>query len=344
MGRKLRLSKKTIKAWLILIILGFIAVYILNTDFSAIKKELATIGYKFIYLIGITFLAYFFGTWSWYVCLAEDRRKISLMKMFAVRQIGETVGQYNPTSIVAGDLLKVELLKPYGISTESALSSVATSRITVVLSQILLFLIACLWISGMETGQAALKSMGNIFYVFIAFLILLNLFFFYWLIFSRSASKPRDSENVEGFWKKLRLKVLQLIFNIRKSYRMNPRLFWYSYLLASIHWIIGSLEFYFILVFLGFDVQPMHGLLLDMGVIVFKSAGAFVPGQLGVEELGNKMMLQIIGISASSIWISASILRRARQLFWIAVGFILYLFIKKDSTQSSTLKNGNIIC
>lgn len=344
MGRKLRISKKKIKIFLILIILGFIAVYIFNTDFSAIKKELATIGYKFIYLLGITFLAYFFGTWSWHVCLGDDRQKISLMKMFAVRQIGETVGQYNPTSIVGGDLLKAEMLKPYGISTETALSSVATSRITVVLSQILLFLIACLWLSGMEAGQAALKSIGVAFYVFIAFLILLNLFFFYWLIFSRSTSKPVNSNSAKGFWKKLRLKIVQLIFNIRKSYRFNPRLFWYSYLLASIHWVIGSLEFYLILVFLGFDVQPMHGLLLDMGVIVFKSAGAFVPGQLGVEELGNKMMLQIIGISTASIWISASILRRARQLFWIAVGFILYLFIKKDSSQSSTLKNGNIIC
>ncbi len=344
MGRKLRISKKTVKTGLILIILGFIAVYILNTDFSAIKKELLTIGYRFIYLLGVTFLAYFFGNWSWYVCLAEDRKKISLMKMFAVRQIGETVGQYNPTSIVGGDLLKAEMLKPYGISTEVALSSVATSRITVVLSQILLFLIACLWLSGMEAGQAALKSIGVAFYVFIAFLILLNLVFFYWLIFSRSSSKPVNSEDIDGFWKKLRSKVLKLIFNIRKSYRFNPRLFWYSYLLAGIHWIIGSLEFYLILLFLGFEVEPMHGLLLDMGVIVFKSAGAFVPGQLGVEELGNKMMLQIIGISASSIWISASILRRARQLFWIAVGFILYLFVKKDSTQSSTLKNGNIIC
>ena len=81
-----------------------------------------------------------------------------------------------------------------------------------------------------------------------------------------------------------------------------------------------------------------------MGVIIFKSAGAFVPGQLGVEELGNKMMLQIIGIATGSVWISTSILRRARQLFWITVGFILYLLIKKDHKQRSTVQNGNIIC
>ncbi|WP_156308738.1 lysylphosphatidylglycerol synthase transmembrane domain-containing protein [Sphingobacterium endophyticum] len=344
MGEQLKINRKTIKIILALIILAFVVVFILNTDFAATKQELNKIGFKFIYLISITFLAYFFGTWSWHVCLGNDRKKISLIRLFAVRQVGETVGQFNPTSIVGGDLLKAEMLKPYGISSDNALSAVATSRITTVLSQILLFLLACLWLNCLEIGQLAIQNLGIFFYVFIGLLILSNLIFFYWLIFSKSifrASKPIQSKN---FIAKLIFKMQELMFNIRKSYRYNPKSFWLSYFLATIHWLIGSLEFYLILLFLGFDVIPMHGLLLDMGVIVFKSAGAFIPGQLGFEELGNKIMLQIIAISNASVWISASILRRARQLFWIAMGFILYLFIKKDSKQDSTYQNGNIIC
>jgi len=344
MGWHLKISKKRIKLILILIILIFIGIFILNTDFSASKKELQTIGSKFIYLIGITFLAYFFATWSWHICLGENRGKISLLKLFAIRQVGETVGQYNPTSIVGGDLLKAEMLKPYGIPAEEALNSVATSRITVVLSQILLFLTACLWLSGTEPAQFVIKRLGISFYIFIGLLIFLNLAFLYWLIFSDPKQKNDSENNPKSLFGKLKYKTQQLFFNIRTSYRFNPRLFWHSYLLAAIHWVIGSLEFYLILLFLGYDVVPMHGLLLDMGVIVFKSAGAFVPGQLGVEEIGNKMMLQIIGISVGSIWISASILRRVRQLFWIAIGFLLYLFIKKDFKQTSTFHNGNIIC
>lgn len=344
MGQQLKFNKKAIKLVLLVGILVFINIFILNSDFLAIKEQLRAIGFRFIYLLGITFIAYFLGTWSWHICLGENRKKISILKLFTVRQVGETVGQFNPTSIVGGDLLKAEMLKPYGISSEDALSSVATSRITVVLSQILLFLIACLWLSKMEIGQTALKSIGIAFYIFIALLILLNLVFFYWLIFSNSMSKPVLKENSNGLLRELAYKIRELVFNIRKSYRYNPRFFWYSYLLATVHWIIGSLEFYFILLFLGYSVVPMHGLLLDMGVIVIKSAGAFVPGQLGIEELGNKMMLSIVGISAGSVWVSASILRRARQLFWIAIGFILYPFLKKDSKQASTLQNGNIIC
>lgn len=337
------INRKTIKFILIAIIIAFVIVFIVNTDFTATKQELHKIGYRFIYLLGTTFLAYLVGAWSWHVCLAKDRKKISLIRLFTLRQIGETVGQYNPTSILGGDLYKAELLKPYGISKEQALNSVATARITVVLSQILLFLLACLWLSNLEMGEQAFESLGLFFYGFIAALILLNLIFFYWLIFSKSTSKlPQPSP--KNTFSKIKQKLQQLVFNIRKSYRDNPKTFWWSYLLATIHWLIGSLEFYLILLFLGFHVEPIHGLVLDMGVIVFKSAGAFIPGQLGFEELGNKMMLQSIGIATASVWISASILRRARQLFWIAIGFILYLFIKKDSKQSSSLQNGNIIC
>lgn len=343
MGQQLRINKKTIKLILILVILGFIAVFILNTDFSATKEELNKINYKFVYLIAVTFLAYFFGTWSWYTCLADDRKKISLFRLFMIRQVGETVGQFNPTSILGGDLLKAEMLRPYEISKEKALSAVATSRITLVLSQILLLLLACLWLSNTQIGIAALQNIRIPFYIFIAVLIFINFAFFYWLIFGESTPE-HSAKNPKSFIGKLKSKIIQLIFNIRTAYRANPKSFWYSYLLAGIHWIIGSLEFYLIIIFLGYHILPMHGLLLDMGIIVFKSAAAFVPGQLGFEELGNKMMLQIIGITSASVWISASILRRTRQLFWIAVGFILYLFIKKDSKNIATLQNGNIIC
>lgn len=68
-----------------------------------------------------------------------------------------------------------------------------------------------------------------------------------------------------------------------------------------------------------------------MGVILFKSAGAFVPAQIGVEEYGNKIMLAAIGLPETEIWVSASILRRARQLFWIFLGLTIYFVVIKKS-------------
>lgn len=331
----MRIQKKQIKTLLFLSILIFIGIFLWNTDFQAVWKELHNIGYRFLYLMGITYLAYLIGTWSWHVCLGSDRDKISVFRLFSLRQVGETVGQYNPTSIVGGDMLKVELLKPYGIGTSNAANSVATSRITAVLSQILLFLIACIWLLASPSGEFIIDKFGALFYGLVTVLALAKITLFFWL--GRKTKQAKHAKPTEGqsFWRRLSLRIQGLLWDIRTFYQSHPRMFWYSYLLAALHWVVGSLEFYLILRFLGYDVRPMHGLLLDMSVIVFKSLGAFIPGQLGVEELGNKVMLAAIGISTASLWITVSILRRARQLCWIAIGFILYLFIKKSDYVSS---------
>jgi hypothetical protein len=73
----------------------------------------------------------------------------------------------------------------------------------------------------------------------------------------------------------------------------------------------------------------LDALLVDQGVLVLKSSGAFIPGQLGVEEVANKIMLSIVGIKATGLWVASSIVRRSRQLFWIIVSAMLYMVINQ---------------
>lgn len=128
------------------------------------------------------------------------------------------------------------------------------------------------------------------------------------------------------FYQKIRVFLRELWQELRVFYRENRRAMFLSFLFCSLHWIVGSLEFYFILLFLGVKTTIAKALLVDMGVIVFKTAGGFIPGQIGVEEYGNKVMLAIIGIAGNTIWITASVLRRARQLCWIVLSFLVYFF------------------
>ncbi len=330
MGGKL-VSRRSLLKWILLsIILIFIGLFIANTDFTATWQALRGIGFQFLYLMAISYVAYFFGTWSWHVCLGEGRSKISLLQLFSVRQVGETVGQYNPTSIIGGDLLKAELLQPYHIPQRQALHSVALSRITTVLSQVCLLLLASLWLLFQASHSPSLSRLVPNLYLFIGLLILFHVLFFYWLLRKAPAVAGGAASQPQSFWRRWIKRLQLLLQDIRNSYQANPKLFWQSYLLAAIHWLIGSLEFYLILHLLGYPIQLMEGLLLDMSVIAFKSLGAFIPGQLGVEELGNKLLLGMLGIGSGTVWITVSILRRARQLAWIGLGFILYFFLKKD--------------
>jgi len=74
--------------------------------------------------------------------------------------------------------------------------------------------------------------------------------------------------------------------------------------------------------------------------MVFKAIWAFVPGQIGIEEYASKMMLEFVNVPGSGVWITVSILRRARQIFWIGAGFIAFLVIM---IQTGGTDNGNTV-
>ncbi len=324
---KLTSPSKLIKGTFLLLILVSIAIFLAKSDFNALKKELSAVGYRFIVILLTTCAAYFLGTLAWWICLGSDKKKVNLIELFAIRQIGETVGLFNPTSIIGGDLLKAELITRYKIPLKEGLNSVAISRITAVLSQLTLFLIAMLWMMFSPLKSEVIRYTGSTIYFICTLLLLLVLLMLYWLIAAKSPSQ--DTASTTSFWGKAKAYMQTLLWNVKDFYRHQNKVFWYSYLLFALHWIIGSLEFYYILKFLGTPAQPIHGLILDMSVIVLKSMGAFIPGQLGVEEIANKLLLNMIGITGGTIWLSASLLRRSRQLFWAGLGFIFYLCIKK---------------
>ena len=117
-------------------------------------------------------------------------------------------------------------------------------------------------------------------------------------------------------------------------FRENKGKFLLAFLLCVIHWIFGAMEFYIVLNMMGLDVPLTKAIAVEMGVIVFKTAGAIVPGQIGVEEYGNKVMLDAIGIVSNEIWLVVTLMRRGRQLFWLIVAGIFMLIISKFSQVS----------
>lgn len=333
--------RKWLKPIILACILIPIVVFICNTDFKLVWQEISKIGFRFVYILASTFAAYLLGTMAWWVCFGDERKRIGILQLFVVRQVGETVGLYNPSSIVGGDLLKDQLLKPSGISPKVSAESIVVSRITVVLSQILLFIIAGTWL--------LLYTKGNLpYYAYYALLFaILILFFvklFLFVVLNRKAGTKKvvTADINASFWRKIFLKAKLLLLEAQLFYQEKPLRFWQSYMFSLLHWVVGSIEFYLILLFLGFDIRIMHGILLDMGVIVVKSLGAFVPGQLGIEELGNKLVLTAVGIQATSVWLAVSILRRTRQLFWIVIGFFCYGLVKKTGTVN-LVDHGSII-
>lgn len=314
--------------WLLIgIILVSLIVYIRATDMQQVMSSVGQVGYRFGVLIGVTFFSALLATIGWRFCFGAAGKSLSLRDMFFVRLVGETVGIVNPASALGGDAVKAVLLRDKELPTKTVLASLLISRVIMTITQISMFFLALLALyfqDGMVLHWPH-APMGLI------IAILCSIPVIYWLMrhsWFRDFIRPTPfGARLARRTAKMRQKMGELRLEITSFYRNNKKDLLWSALFFAAHWFFGALEFYFILLFLGVDATVMQALLVDMGVIFFKSAGAFIPGQIGVEEYGNKVMLATIGAPGTEIWVTASILRRTRQLFWIVAGMLTYVVL-----------------
>ena len=303
--------KKTLTIILTICILVSLAFFLQATDLKVVVSLVGTIGNKFFLLLLITFIAYLFGTISWQYALGTYSNAVSTSRLFLIRHLGETVGMFNPASVIAGDAIKAVMLRKYDIPANKIASSLLLSRAIMVVTQIVL--------CGATALMLVIQNPS------------VNLDTFH------TIKKSGLYLSLLTKWKIFRGKLSGVLNELPSMVRENKRMLRYACLFAALHWVVGGLEFYFILKFLGLKVSVLQALIVDLGVVLFKAAGAVIPGQLGVEEYGNKIMLMAIGLPSEEVWVTASILRRGRQLFWIAFGIGVYLILfRRQNPDAAT--------
>ncbi len=290
----------------------------------------------------MTFIAYLMVTVAWQLSFYKFPGHISTGLLFIIRQIGESLAQINPTNVIAGEALKALLLKRKNIPYKDSIVSLTISRFLVLFSALTLIMI------GVYLFFDQLKFMAGTIplIVMIALMFALVIYLLYRLSSGKGIlSMPAAAlgalnrrfpklKGIPGTVGKMNEADAELI----DFYKTKKANFIIAYLLSFASWLMGASEFYVILHLLGLQASFLSCIAIEVGVMVFKGIGAFVPGQIGIEEYASKLMLELVQVPGSGVWVTVSILRRARQLFWICVGFIAFLIIIR---KSGGLEDGN---
>lgn len=327
---------KTVKYIIGLLAIGFLVIFVRQVDFNHVISEVIKIKWWMLTILLSTLGAYLFATKAWQISFSttsDVRPKFE--KLFVVRQIGETLTLINPTNIVGGEISKIYMLRSAGFAPGEVGTSIVLSRGLIILSYIFLVIMTLSYF--IFQGHNSIDR--NLIILIIAAACGLFCFLFY-LITSRKLLLHSFFYNFFSF-----LKLKKCSGFTARVHRLNNVLFLFykekrgvmalAFAYSLGHWLLGSLEFYFILTALEMDVSFFDALTIEMGVMAFKSFGGFVPGQIGIEEYANKLMLGVIGIHDAELWIIVSIIRRARQLFWVALSFIfLGVFYKSYKWKS----------
>lgn len=330
--------KSVIKVLLLVIVLAFVGQFIVHTDFQEILGYLNKMPFTFLGIVVLSFFAYLCATLAWRLCMGEDSTKTGIGQLFMIRHVGEMLSVFNPTSVIAGETLKAHYLNKQGVSTQNGISSILMSRILIILSAILLMLLSSLYLIvktyGADRNLVLVIMVGIVVsgfgYLLARFLLHSKLYL------ARFIKNLQDRIGSKYISDSLCTSIEDVNRTSYIFYKHNKNKFTLAFILSIIHWVLGAAEFYLILKTLGFEVSILNALAIEMGVILFKTLGAIVPGQVGVEEYANKIMLGIIGIASNEVWLVVSIMRRARQLFWVVVAGIFYWIIARSKKEQVT--------
>lgn len=333
---RIKKYRKYIIAILMLSVLILIARFISEIDFHSLTTYLRKTPSMFVLVVITSFIAYVLSATGWMLCMGDEGKKTSIAEVFAVRHVGEMLGVFNPTSIVAGDMFKISLITKNGITKQNGISSILLLRMINFLSAMLLIIISIIYLTFGKLNSSTEAIIFIMIAVAIAFGFLLAKYLLDdHLYFGKTMEKIRSKTK----WPFLKQKTIDSCYEINtiaSSYFKNNKLkFSLAFLLITFHWIFGALEFFIILQTLHIPISVVDAVAVEMGVSLFKSLGAVVPGQIGIEEYGNKIMLDVIGIASNKIWFVVSLVRRSRQLFWLAIaGIFLPIISKKKSYKT----------
>lgn len=324
--------KRHIAVILLITVLIIIRRFVASVDFEEFKAYLRETPEMFVGVIIASLFAYISTAMAWSLCMGDEAIKIPFHKLFVYRLAGDMLAAFNPTSIVAGESLKAVILKKEGVESSYAVSSILLHRVLIFLASAFLIVISIIYL--------ALRYLSNNGASLLFLLIIIAVTTLLGLVVLRFLVHPKlfigkavlKLKNKTG-WKFLTEKLLHSVIDMNRVtsiyFRENKVKFLLAFLLSVLNKIFISAEFYVILNIMGMDSTLMEAVVAEMGVMLMRTLGTFIPAQIGVEEYGNKIMLDLIGISSNEVWLVVSLMRRGRQLFWLIIAGLFGIIITR---------------
>jgi uncharacterized protein (TIRG00374 family) len=278
-------------------------------------------------------LVFVFDTLGWYYSFRE--RKISFKNLLTVRLAGETVNMIVPSAYFAGEPVKAYFLKRYNISMIDGMASVVISRTIMTITEILFvmlgveFLILKLDLSRAQLiGSTGITLLGIPLIIFIIFIQKRGFFTIVLKILQKFRLNIRYLNEREQ-----RLKELDQ--TIRQFYIDKPKSFLISFVFYFLGWIVGMTEVLLILYFLDIPIDFLSAYIIESLSTVSRAITSFIPGSVGGQEGGLIGIFMLLNLSVSAA-LTFGILRRFRELIWIAAGLIVLSKLEWTMALSSS--------
>lgn len=269
-------------------------------------------------------IMYVVEAYGWKVTLGPSGRDIPFWRVLAIRTAGEVVNMTTPSGYVGGEPLKASLLRKHHVPMEEAYTSVIIAKTTMTIAEVLFILLGIalgVWLLGGndssgQTVVAALVSVGLLALGTAAFVFVQRQGLCSWLLelLRKVGLKIAYLEAREEKLRSLDRAILEFYRHKRPAFYASAGLFFLG-------WMAEALEVYVILYYLGGPTMALSAISIGALSVFIKGSTFFIPGSLGAQDGGNLLLLEAFGYSGVA-GITFALLRRFRELVWIAVGLL----------------------
>ena len=319
---------KHLKKIFFLIGIAIFGCLIYQLGWENISLSLVQMGWWWLPIFGLAMVWQVAHTLAWRQILMSLGHRPSIWQLIKLKFVADAVNMVAPSANLGGDmarayLIKKELPLTAGISsvmvdkTLDAFVKLFFNFIGLVLTAIFIP-VPTVWLWGAAL-VLLLVFAGN------SLMVLLQLKGF-------TGSVKKVARFIPPLRRKLEKrgdKLNDLAGELRRMYLKSP-----GHLLraAGLHTIgrsLGLVEIWGVLHLLGSPVDFLGSYYIASIMNLIQSAFLFIPGQLGVAEGGQALLLETLGYTAV-VGLSLGLIRRIRRLVLTGVGLLFYFYQKKE--------------
>jgi len=315
---------------------GLLAYLMLRTGPQTIWKQVHAVGVGVALIIVLAGISHVLKTWAWRLTFTCDIGGISWLRSFGMRLISEAIAQIGLAGKVLGEGVRVSLLGS-AAPVANGISSGAIDSGLHILSGAIVTVLGIITALLLAPGSGKWRFWAFVFAgIVLAFVTFVGIVIGRgWRFASKTAKAMGRLPRFQSWIASKQAVIDSAEECLLTFHREAPRAFWASLALNFAVHALAILEVYIILKFMGARVTLIAALALEGLTKLINAAGSLNPGNVGTYEGGNMLITKLFGITGTS-GLTLALCRRARAIFWAAIGAVCLMLMKRASQQDKT--------
>lgn len=323
------MNKKVLQTIFFLLGLAIFVYLIYQLGLEKLFESLKQVGWYWIPILVLAITWQICHTLAWHEVLRFFEHRISFWKLFKLKMIAEAINMIVPSANLGGDTARASMIRP-DVPLSGGIPSVMIDKtldyISKMVFNIVGFSIALFFIEIPDAWFWGCTIYLSFIFVFYCLLVFIQIKGLTGGLFKITAIIPPLQKAL--LKRKEQLELLDK--NLREAYTKGSINLIRAGLWHTLGRMLGVMEIWIVLWLLGAQTNFVEVFFVAAVVNVVNGVFFLIPGQWGVSEGAQVLLVQLLGYT-TAIGLSLGIIRRIRRLALTGVGLILFMMYDQSN-------------